>query len=224
MGCQCTHFVGHGWFNLTWKISCWSWRTTLDHQHLHCPRLGGAFYSECAASLHRCVGVFPDVFPSFLDYVHVGGTLAKEEPRVSHFGTPFALFCPDHCLWHLWLGIPWKATWISLLSEWADLFYHHEFHHQALRIYDIGRNPIQWISRSPAHDACEYSNVLQASRELWRPDTSSFRLTKSSFGSSLVSFWKKVSRISREHHLHVSLKLLQIDTSIQFNLPFPEPF
>lgn len=27
-------------------------------------------------------GVFPDVFPSFLDYVHVGGTLAKEEPRV----------------------------------------------------------------------------------------------------------------------------------------------
>lgn len=102
----------------------------------------------------------------------------------SHFGTPFALFCPDHCLWHLWLGIPWKATWISLLSEWADLLYHHEFHHQALCIYDIGRNPIQWISRSPAHDACEYSNVLQTSCELWRPDTSSFRLTKSSFGSS----------------------------------------
>ena len=27
-------------------------------------------------------GVFPDVFPSFMDYVHVGGALAKEEPRM----------------------------------------------------------------------------------------------------------------------------------------------
>ena len=61
-------------------------------------------------------GVFPDVFPSFLDYVHVGGALAKEEPRVL-LGSRVAFFssdAPSRLERYLW-------TWRNSLESMRDV-------------------------------------------------------------------------------------------------------
>ena len=97
----------------------------------------------------------------------------------SHSWTSSAIIRPDCGLWHLWIGISWPASWLGPLSRRADLFRHHEFHHQAFCVDDAGRHQVQRVSRSVADHARQHADIIQKSSELWRWNTALGWLTKS---------------------------------------------